>query len=100
MSRKWFENLAHGTGTTSREVKSKFGEKILKKMDWSEGQLLGKTKEKMDGLAVPVQMKRREENVGMGAEEDTAAKRFKWDEKPWEDAFNATIQKLDVIQRD
>ena len=99
MSRKWFEMLAVGSGTTNREVKSSFGEKILKKMNWDKGDLLGKKKEDMMGLAEPVQMKRRAENLGMGAEEMNEKQRWKWDSKPWEDAFNSTISKLDVIEK-
>ena len=99
MSRKWFEMLSVGQGTTNREVKSTFGEKMLKKMNWDKGELLGKKKEIMQGLAEPVQMKRRSENLGMGAEEMNEKQRWKWDSKPWEDAFNSAISKIDSVQK-
>ena len=67
-------------------------------MNWDKGDLLGKKKEVMQGLAEPVQMKRRSENLGMGAEEMNEKQRWKWDSKPWEDAFNSAISKIDAVQ--
>ena len=71
MSRKWFDMLSVGKGTTEREVKSKFGANIMEKFGWAQGDVLGKKKEKMQGLVKPVQMKRRDEDVGLGGENQT-----------------------------
>ena len=42
MSKKYFDNLMTGSGFTSKKVKSKFGEAMLKKMGWEDGKGLGK----------------------------------------------------------
>ena len=54
MSRKWFDMLSNGKGTTEREVKSKYGAKMMEKLGWSKGDVLGKKKEIMQGLVKPV----------------------------------------------
>merc|ERR1712032_1736887 len=98
MSRKWFDMLLVGKGTTEREVKSKFGAAMMEKLGWAQGEVLGKKKEKMQGLVKPVQMKRRDEDVGLGGEHQTIQDKFKWNEKTWEDAYNSTINKMGVIK--
>ena len=55
-----------GSGTTSRQVKSKFGEAMMKKMGWEQGKGLGAN---MDGMTDCIQIKRREEGAGLGNEE-------------------------------
>ena len=42
MSRKYFDKLMTGSGTSNQKVKSKFGESMLKKMGWESGKGLGK----------------------------------------------------------
>ena len=42
MSRKYFDKLMTGSGTSNQKVKSKFGEAMLKKMGWQDGKGLGK----------------------------------------------------------
>ena len=63
MSKKYFDKLITGTGSTTKKVKSKFGEKIMQAMGWEDGKGLGK---KMDGLNEPIQVTRREEGAGLG----------------------------------
>ena len=46
--------LSVGKGTTEREVKSKFGAAMMEKLGWAQGEVLGKKKEKMQGLVKPV----------------------------------------------
>ena len=41
MSRKYFDKLIQGTGSTTKKVKSKFGEKLMAKMGFKEGEGLG-----------------------------------------------------------
>ena len=100
MSRKWLEMLSTGKGTTEKEVKSKYGEKMMEKFGWLKGDVLGKKKEIMQGLAKPVQMKRRDVDIGLGAEDQRITDKFKWNEKTWEDAYNSTINKMGVVQAD
>ena len=47
MSKKYFEKLMIGSGSTTKEVKSKFGEKIMAQLGWESGKGLGK---KEDGM--------------------------------------------------
>ena len=36
MSRKYFDKLMTGTGTTEKKVKSKLGEKLMMQMGWDQ----------------------------------------------------------------
>ena len=44
-------------------------------MGWSKGDGLGKN---LDGMTDCIQVKRRDENLGMGAELETVVAKFKW----------------------
>ena len=85
MSRKYFDRLLTGTGATSKKVESKFGEAMMKKMGWKAGDGLGR---KMDGIIDCIQIKRRDENLGMGAEVETVGSKFKWNDQFWDDTYN------------
>ena len=91
MSRKYYDRLLVGTGSTSKEVKSKFGEKLMAKMGWSKGDGLGKAR---DGMVECIQIKRRDENLGMGAEMETVGNKFKWNDQFWDDAYNQMASKF------
>ena len=41
MSKKFYDKLALGTGTSNKEVKSKFGSKIMAQLGWQAGKGLG-----------------------------------------------------------
>lgn len=47
MSKKYYDRLLTGTGETSKEVKSKFGLKMLEQMGWAKGKGLGKNEDGM-----------------------------------------------------
>ena len=47
MSQKYFDRLLKGSGRTQKEVKSKFGTRMLEKMGWEKGLGLGKNKDGM-----------------------------------------------------
>ena len=47
MSRKYFDKLMVGSGSTNVAVKSKFGSAMLAKMGWKEGEGLGKNEDGM-----------------------------------------------------
>ena len=91
MSRKYFDKLLVGSGQTSKVVESKFGEKMLAKMGWSKGDGLGKN---LDGMTDCIQVKRRDENLGMGAELETVVAKFKWNDQFWDDAYNEAAAKF------
>ena len=85
MSRKYYDKLMTGTGSTTKEVKSKFGEKIMAQLGWETGKGLGKNE---DGMKDCIQVKRREEGVGLGQENMTPSTSFKWNDKFWDNAYN------------
>ena len=92
MSRKYYDKLMTGSGTTSKQVKSKFGEAMMKKMGWEQGLGLGK---EMDGMTDCIQVKRREEGAGLGNEEgDDKKKTFKWNDAFWDNMYNTNIKKF------
>ena len=47
MSKKYFNKLMIGSGSTTKKVKSKFGEKIMAQLGWESGKGLGANE---DGL--------------------------------------------------
>mmetsp|Transcript_39832 Transcript_39832/g.45417 ORF Transcript_39832/g.45417 Transcript_39832/m.45417 type:complete len:155 (+) Transcript_39832:248-712(+) len=95
MSRKYYESLAKGTGVSGKAVESEFGMKILAKFGWREGDGLGKER---DGRTECVQIRRREEGVGLGLEAEIAPKPVT--EMWWMDTFNSSVKKLDIIVAD
>ena len=95
MSRKYFDRLLTGSGETQREVKSKFGEKMMAKFGWAKGDGLGK---KMDGITACIQIKRRDEDLGLGAENDTPASTFKWNDQFWDTAYNKAAESFKGVE--
>ena len=91
MSKKYYDRLLMGSGSTTKEVKSEFGEKMLKMMGWSKGEGLGRT---MEGIKDCIQIKRRDEHLGMGAEMETPTAKFKWNDKFWDDQYNEMAAKF------
>jgi len=63
---------------------------LLKKMGWSEGKGLGKQE---TGIVNPLQMKRREDNLGLGFNEND---KFKWNNNWWENSYNSAIKGLSL----
>ena len=90
MSKKYYEKILAGSGTSSVKVKSVFGEKILAKYGWKEGQGLGST---MSGMSECVQIQKRDERVGIGAE--TKDKESEWDNW-WSGAYDSVAAKINV----
>ena len=91
MSKKYYDRLLTGTGETNREVKSKFGQKMLEQMGWQKGKGLGRNE---DGMTECIQIKRREEGAGLGDVNTSAAATFKWGEQSWVDAYNQAAKAL------
>ena len=95
MSRKYFDKLMTGTGSTSRTVKSKFGSKIMEQLGWNEGKGLGKNE---DGMKECIQVTRREEGTGLGQDEVKASTAFKWNDAFWDDVYNKNVAKFKTIK--
>ncbi len=95
MSRKYFDRLLTGTGETNKEVKSKFGTKMLENMGWSKGKGLGKNE---DGMKDCIQIKRREEGTGLGDVNLTPAATFKWGDCFWDEAYNTAAKNFAAVE--
>jgi len=90
MSKKYYDKVLAGSGTSSVKVKSVFGSKILAKYGWKEGQGLGAT---MSGVSECVQIERRDERVGIGAEKNDGDS--EWDNW-WSGAYDSVAAKINV----
>ena len=86
MSQKYFDRLLVGSGKSNKEVKSKFGLKMMEKMGWNKGTGLGKNQ---DGMLDCIQIERRDEGQALGAESDRADSKFKWNDAFWTDMYNS-----------
>ena len=95
MSSKYFDKLITGDGTSSKKVASKFGSKILQKFGWEEGKGLGKQE---NGATECIQIKRREDQVGLGKEEEK--KKFDWGDEFWKTNYDSIVQNLSVEVND
>ena len=87
MSKKYLSKLSERSSLSKDKITSAFGEKMLKKMGWTEGEGLGKTKK---GKTEPLQIRKRKENLGLGADPS----KFKWNHNWWEELFNETAQTI------
>ena len=76
-------------GVRSKAVYSSVGSSMLRKMGWSEGKGLGKNE---DGHAECIKVKQKQDTQGVGSKADV----WDWKNLWWEDAFNATLQKLNA----
>mmetsp|Transcript_21947 Transcript_21947/g.40063 ORF Transcript_21947/g.40063 Transcript_21947/m.40063 type:complete len:103 (+) Transcript_21947:1364-1672(+) len=90
MGKRATELLTTAAPVTSAKVSSSFAQRLLAKQGWKEGEALGKKKA---GRIEPVQVKRRGENLGLGAE----GSRYKWNEAWWENVFNSSVTKLQNV---
>lgn len=94
MAQRFKERLLASSGYSTKKVESEFGEKMLKKMGWTEGKGLGKNK---DGIAECVQQRRREEGQGLGVAEK---KGFKWNDNWWDDVYSSAMKKFKYVKKD
>ncbi|KAF4730036.1 hypothetical protein FOZ63_014547, partial [Perkinsus olseni] len=91
MSRKYYERLVTSSGVTSKKFESNLGAKILGKFGWKNGEGLGAEGQ---GMIDCLQIKRREENEGLGSELEKKES-SEW-ENWWADSYNAIAKKLAV----
>ena len=89
MSKKYLAKLTERSAVSKDKITSKFGEKMLKRMGWSAGEGLGKTK---SGDTEPLQVRKRKENLGLGSD----SSKFKWNHNWWEELFNDTADKIQL----
>jgi len=89
MSKKYNDKITQGTGFSNVKFECDYGLAILQKMGWTEGKGLGASE---NGLKECVQVKRRDESLGLGINQ----KEFKWNNNWWEKQFNAAIKGLKV----
>ena len=92
MSRKYYEKVLAGSGTSSVKVKSAFGSKILAKYGWKDGEGLGAT---MTGISECVQVERRDERMGIGAEKKSESEWDNW----WSGAYDSVAAKIQIRQK-
>eukprot|EP01017_Pseudomicrothorax_dubius_P050676 TRINITY_DN9635_c0_g1_i3.p2 TRINITY_DN9635_c0_g1~~TRINITY_DN9635_c0_g1_i3.p2 ORF type:complete len:154 (+),score=30.43 TRINITY_DN9635_c0_g1_i3:58-519(+) len=90
MSREFRQKLLASSGVSHKAVESEIGMKLLQKMGWNQGDGLGKNR---DGIKECIQVKRRDELVGLGTEKKGE---FKWNDNWWEQTFNSAISKVGV----
>ena len=83
---KYIEEMSR-KGVSYKKFNSTFGAKILEKFGWKEGEGLGKTK---SGITEAIQIKRREENMGLGK----TKKEQIWNDKWWEQSYNNILKDI------
>ena len=86
MSMKYIEEMSR-KGVSYKKFNSAFGAKILEKFGWKEGEGLGKSK---NGITEAIQIKRREENMGLGK----TKKEVMWNDKWWEQSYNNILKDI------
>ena len=83
---KYIEEMSR-KGISYKKFNSAFGAKILEKFGWKEGEGLGKAK---NGITEAIQIKRREENMGLGK----TKKEQIWNDKWWEQSYNNILKEI------
>ena len=87
MSKKYYDKILTSSGTSSVKVKSAFGAKILAKYGWTDGKGLGANE---DGVAECVQVEKREDRVGIGAEKRQESEWNDW----WSGAYDQAAKSI------
>ena len=89
---KYIEEMSR-KGISYKKYKSDFGAKILEKFGWKEGEGLGKEK---NGITEAIQIKRREENMGLGK----TKKEQVWNDKWWEQSYDNILKGMKPLQNE
>lgn len=93
MASKYRDRILKSSGVSSRKVESDYAKKLMMGMGWTEGKGLGK---KEHGVVECVQVRRREENLGLGIK-SASEESFDWKNQWWNTAYNDSIKKLRII---
>ncbi|PHJ24213.1 g-patch domain-containing protein [Cystoisospora suis] len=91
MSKKFYDRMLKGTGVTSRPFHSAFAASIMKKFGWEEGKGLGRNEE---GRTDCLQIRRREENIGLGHSDASETKTQDQWRNWWDGLYNSMAAKL------
>ena len=89
---KYIEEMSR-KGVSYKKFNSAFGAKILEKFGWKEGEGLGKSK---NGITEAIQIKRREENMGLGK----TKKEVMWNDKWWEQSYNNILKDIKPLHNE
>ena len=89
---KYIEEMSR-KGISYKKYNSEFGAKILGKFGWKEGEGLGKAK---NGITEAIQIKRREENMGLGKTQ----KKIVYNDKWWEHSYDNILKGMKTIHNE
>ena len=89
---KYIEEMSR-KGISYKKYNSEFGAKILGKYGWKEGEGLGKTK---SGITEAIQIKRREENMGLGKKKNEVI----WNDKWWENSYDNILKGMKTVKNE
>jgi Pin2-interacting protein X1 len=92
MSSKYRDRLLQSSGVSNIRFESEYSKKLMTQMGWKEGNGLGKNQH---GEYDCVQVKRREENAGLGKK--ALGGPTNWKDEWWNEAYNNSIKKLNVM---
>ncbi len=92
MASKYRDRLLQSSRVSKIRFEREYAKKIMKKMGWKEGNGLGKNQH---GTTDCVQIKRREENIGLGKK--VLGGPTNWKDEWWNDAYNNSIKKLNIL---
>jgi len=92
MASKYRDRLLQSSGVSNIRFESEYAKKLMLKMGWKEGNGLGR---QQHGATDCVQVKRREDNLGLGKQ--TLGGPTNWNDDWWNKAYNNSIKKLNVL---
>ena len=87
MSAKYYDRVLTGSGVSSKKVESDVATKIMSKFGWKQGEGLGANKQ---GMTECIQIKRRAESAGLGAEEKPKNEWNDW----WSKSYDSIAKKI------
>ncbi len=87
MSAKYYDRVLTASGVSSKKVESDVATKIMAKFGWKEGDGLGA---KNQGMTECIQIKRRAESAGLGAEDKPKNEWNDW----WSKSYDSIAKKI------
>lgn len=92
MASKYRDRLLQSSGVSNIRFESEYAKKLMVKMGWKEGNGLGR---QQHGTTDCVQVKRREDNLGLGKK--TLGGPTNWKDDWWNETYNNSIKKLNIL---